>query len=473
MVFNSFEFIVFFAVVYVVYRFLSHRAQNFFLLAASYLFYASWNWRFLFLLFFSTVVDYLCAKKIDAATDPKERKSWLILSLCVNFGILGFFKYFNFFAGSLADLFSLWGMSLDHFTLKVVLPVGVSFYTFQSISYMLDVYSNKLKAEKNFWDYALFVAFFPQLVAGPIERAQHMLPQYKQPRLITPQKNREGIWFIYWGFFLKVFVADNMERIVGIVFKESGQIPGVEVVLGSYAFAFQIFGDFAGYSFIAMGAARLLGFDLMTNFLFPYFVTNPRDFWRQWHISLSSWLRDYVYIPLGGNRNGELKTYGNLLLTMFLGGLWHGAAWTFGIWGLFHGVILCCHRLYAVFFKVKNNEVKDVWFLFVFKVIGMFHLTCLGWLIFRVNSLEQLKDMLCSLVFNLGAHSDKAVYLAAQIVFYAWLLLVIQIIQKHKNNLMTIPGLRWCLPWLFYVLMYYLMIFWGEFGGQQFIYFQF
>ena len=472
MLFNSFEFLLFFAFVYLAYRALSHKGQNFLLLAASYFFYGCWDWRFLLLLLASTVIDFYCGRKIHQAADPKRKKSWLVLSLCVNLGILGFFKYFNFFAENLHALGASCGIHLDTVTLKVILPVGVSFYTFQSISYIMDVYSGKTKPENNFFDYALFVAFFAQLVAGPIERANHMLPQYRSPRQITSLKNREGLWFIGWGFFLKVFVADNMARIADLVFDQSGPVPGVEVILGTYAFAFQVFGDFAGYSFIAMGAARLLGFDLMVNFLFPYFVTNPRDFWKHWHISLSSWLRDYLYIPLGGNRRGEVKTYRNVLLTMFLGGLWHGAAWTFGIWGIYQGLTLSIHRAYRSLFPVSVQRRTPL-ILHVIKVIMMFQVTCLGWLIFRADSLGQLKDLTHSLFFDLGVHSDKTFYLLTQLMFFSLFLLIVQAIQKHKKDLMAIPNLPGFMPWVFYLVMFYLFVMWGEFGGKQFIYFRF
>jgi alginate O-acetyltransferase complex protein AlgI len=450
MVFNSFEFVFFFALVYVLYRLLSHKRQNYLLLAASYIFYGSWDWRFLFLLFASTCADYICARQIGKSVEARHKKYWLIAGLCVNLTILGFFKYFNFFAENLSSLLSLWNIQVDPFVLKVILPVGVSFYTFQSISYLADVYTQKIRPERKFFYYALFVSFFPQLVAGPIERAEHMLPQYKFLRQLTAQKNREGVWFIWWGFFLKVFLADNMARIVNLVFSQTGQVPGIEVLVGTYAFAFQVFGDFAGYSFIAMGAARLLGIDLMVNFLFPYFVTNPRDFWRNWHISLSSWLRDYLYIPLGGNRHGEWKTCRNLLVTMFLGGLWHGAAWTFVIWGMYQGLTL-----------------------YVFKMFLMFQVTCLGWLMFRANSLEQLKSFCHSLFFNFGAPSDKAVYMILQIIFYAAMVWTVQILQKRSHNLMAVPDMPGIRPWIIYGVMFYLLVMWGEFGGKEFIYFQF
>ena len=473
MLFNSFEFILFFAVITLAYRLLGRKGQNLLLLGASYFFYGCWNWRFLLLLFASTVIDFYCGKKIEVAASSKHKRSWLILSLSANFGILGFFKYFNFFIGSLSGLLGSFGWHLDPFALKVILPVGVSFYTFQSISYIVDIYSNKIKPEKKFLDYALFVAFFPQLVAGPIERAGHMLPQYKTERKLTSLKNREGVWFIYWGFFLKVFMADNLARIVDLVFNQAGPVPGIEVALGSYAFAFQIFGDFAGYSFIAMGLARLLGFELMINFLFPYFVTNPRDFWKHWHISLSSWLRDYLYIPLGGNKKGTLNTYFYLFITMLLGGLWHGAAWTYVIWGIFQGLILIIHRVFRKKFPQKNDASSAPPLIVLIKVLFMFHVTCIGWLIFRANSFEQLSGFFHSLFFDLNARSDKAFYMAAQIVFYSALFLAVQIMQKSKNKLtclLDLPGLS---PWIIYGAMFYLIAVWGEFGGKPFIYFQF
>ena len=473
MLFNSLEFIAFFAAVYAVYRLLNHKGQNLLLLGASYFFYGSWNWRFLLLLFASTAIDFFCGIKIYNASSLKAKRMWLVLSLCVNLGILGFFKYCNFFLVSLSALLGAWGVHLDPFILKVVLPVGVSFYTFQSISYIVDIYSAKIKPERAFLDYALFVSFFPQLVAGPIERAGHMLPQYKSPREITARKNKEGIWCIYWGFFLKVFVADNMAKVAALVFDQAGVIPGIEVLLGSYAYAFQIFGDFAGYSFIAMGVARLLGFELMTNFLFPYFVTNPVDFWRNWHISLSAWLRDYLYIPLGGNRNGKFQTYRNLFITMFLGGLWHGAAWTFVIWGMFQGIILMVHRAFKAIFFGRTASGNKSFIIAAVQIVLMFHVTCMGWLIFRANSLRQLKDLVRSLCFGFGTHSDKAPYIAFQVMFYSALLLAMQAVQKFKNDLMVIPDLRGIRPWILYGLMFYSILLWGEFGGKQFIYFQF
>jgi D-alanyl-lipoteichoic acid acyltransferase DltB (MBOAT superfamily) len=443
------------------------------LLIASYIFYGSWNWRFLSLILISTTVDYFCGLKIHNTHENIKRKKYLIISLICNLGLLGFFKYFNFFIANAQQLLAHFGLQANIATLKIVLPVGISFYTFQTLSYTIDIYYKKLKPEHNFLNFALFVAFFPQLVAGPIERAKRLLPQVSSPRKVTKDNIKEGLFFISWGYFLKIFVADNMALIVNQIFAQKGIIPGLEAILGSYAFAFQIFGDFAGYSFIAIGVSKLLGFHLMTNFLFPYFVTKPSAFWKNWHISLSSWLRDYLYIPLGGNRKGTLLTYRNLLITMFLGGLWHGAGWTFIIWGLYQGFILIIFRLVNTATKRTAEEATSLTFRKSLKIFGMFQLTCLGWLIFRAENVLQIKNMLNSIFFNLNSFTWEIPYYFLTIIFYTWLLFIVQVIQKKNNNLLIYQNLSYKAYLTIYMLMFYLIIIWGEFGGQQFIYFQF
>lgn len=470
MVFNSINFLIFFFITYGLYRCLGHRWQNRMLLVASYVFYGSWDWRFLSLLWLSTLIDYFCGRAICKNKDRTQKRKWLLLSITVNLLILGFFKYFNFFADSLRMLLGSLGLEAHPWTIKIILPVGISFYTFQSISYVIDVYYGRLKAERKLSTYALFLAFFPQLVAGPIERASHMLSQFRTPRVLTGQKNREAAWFMAWGFFLKVFMADNLAKLVEIIFSQTGTVPGIEVLLGAYAFAFQVFGDFAGYSFIAMGVARLLGFELMVNFLYPYFVTNPAEFWRNWHISLSTWLRDYLYIPFGGNRGGLAMTCRNLFLTMFLGGLWHGAGWTFVIWGIYQGLLLISHRLYRTFVPAPQEQPGAIRFL---KAIIMFQLTALGWMFFRAVSVGQIGDFLKSLLTNMSTPSEKTFYLATQIAFYTWLTVAIMAVQRNRNDLLAVTRLKGFLPWGFYLLMFYLLVIWGEFGGKQFIYFQF
>lgn len=464
MLFNSFEFILFFAVVYLLYRLLNHRLQNCMLLAASYLFYGAWDWRFLGLLIFTTAVDYGCGIWIDSAAEERRRRLILAASVCVNLAVLGFFKYFNFFSDNLRQLALSAGVRLDMPTLKIILPVGISFYTFQSMSYTIDIYRRRLKAEKNFFDFALYVAFFPQLVAGPIERAVNLLPQIKAERAISPRQIDEGLWLIYWGFFKKVFVADNLALIVNAVFAKTGIFPGGEALVGVYAFAFQIYGDFAGYSDIARGLAKLMGIELMVNFKFPYFVTNPRDFWRNWHISLSTWLKDYLYIPLGGNRGSGILTYRNIFLTMLLGGLWHGAAWHYVVWGAYCGLLLMAHRAleHKCVFRADS---------FVSAVI-MFHLTCLGWLVFRSNDMGQAANLLRNIFLNFSWSGDAQYYFLKLCVMTVPLL-AMQAAKKIKDDQLVI--LKWsAVPrWAFLILMFYLIAMLGEYGGKEFIYFQF
>jgi len=343
MLFNSLEFAVFMVVVYGLYLVLNHKWQNRMLLVASYIFYGAWNWRFLSLIFISTVLDYICGIKIYNSNSVKRKRFFLFLSVFGNLSILGFFKYFNFFVGDLTALINYFGFSFQTHSLNIILPVGISFYTFQTMSYTIDIYRDKLRPTRRFFDFALFVAFFPQLVAGPIERARNLLPQILSPRTFSVDRFYEGCYLIFWGLFQKIVIADNLAKMVVPVFGD-WQYESGKVLLALYAFAFQIFCDFAGYSNIARGLGRVMGFEIMVNFRLPYFATNPREFWRRWHISLSSWLRDYLYIPLGGSRKGAIFTCRNILITMLLGGLWHGAAWTFVFWGVYHSFLLVAHR---------------------------------------------------------------------------------------------------------------------------------
>ena len=474
MLFNSFEFVIFFAAILLIYPLLGLRKQNILLLVASYFFYGCWDWRFLSLIGFSTVVDYFCGRGIGATNSAVRKRHYLTISLVTNLGLLAIFKYYNFFAENLQDLFSIWGVSLDWITLNIVLPVGISFYTFQTLSYTIDVYRGRLQPEKDFLNFSLFVSFFPQLVAGPIERASELLPQLNRNRCVSAEDVRIGCWLIFWGYFLKVFVADNLALVVDQVFQNPQGGNGLEALLGVYAFAFQIFGDFAGYSSIAIGVARLLGFTLMTNFLFPYFVTSPQEFWKHWHISLSSWLRDYLYISLGGNRYGELRTYRNLFLTMLLGGIWHGAAWTFVLWGVYQGFVLIVHRLVSPFLayvQFGTKPMNAVWF--VTRVFVMFQITCIGWLIFRADSLSQVVSFLNAILFNVGGISDRAVYYMKYLGCYSLLMLMIQVYNWSHRNQYAILQAPAIVKIATFVLMFYCMAVWGEYGTQQFIYFQF
>jgi len=445
------------------------------LLIASYIFYGAWDWRFLSLIWLSTWVDFYIGNKIAGATDQDSKKKFILVSVVVNLAFLGFFKYFNFFAGSLIELASTWGIHLDFPTLNVILPVGISFYTFQSMSYTLDIYYGKLTPPKKISDFALFVAFFPQLVAGPIERATHLLPQIIQPRKMSLEKFYEGWYLILWGLFLKVFVADNLADIVDPVFAMNAVLYKEQVILGAYAFAFQIFCDFAGYSSIARGSAMCMGFDIMHNFNNPYFASNPGDFWRRWHISLSTWLKDYLYIPLGGNRKGEWMTYRNLMVTMLLGGLWHGASWTFVLWGAYHGLILILHRLAEPILKytrVKNKTLNAVFKLV--KVAVFFHVICYGWILFRAQSLEQIADMTRVLLFSGFKLSAAQMWnLFSGLIFYVWFLMAVQIYQYVKNDLMAVYKSHWLARGLFYYLCIMMILIYGVTDAKDFIYFQF
>ncbi|MEM8807728.1 MAG: MBOAT family O-acyltransferase [Cyanobacteria bacterium P01_G01_bin.38] len=399
--FASLEFFAFLLIVYGLYFLFSHRRQNLLLLVASYYFYGSWDWRFLSLIWISTVLDFFLGKRIHKTNHPQRRKYLLIISLVVNLGILGFFKYFGFFAESLSDSLKIFGFQPDWLTLNVLLPVGISFYTFQTLSYTIDIYRGKLKPVNNILDFALFVAFFPQLVAGPIERASHFLPQVTSKRLITLDKTARGCFLILFGLFKKVAIADGVATSVDAIYNSTGVVGTLDIILATYLFAIQIYCDFSGYSDIARGVAKLLGFDLMVNFEAPFFAVNPSDFWRRWHISLSTWLRDYLYIPLGGNRHGTCKTYRNLMLTMVLGGLWHGAAWNFIYWGVYQGAILCIHRLIAgAKPTIRTVQTFGDGLRRSVMIVGFFQIVCYGWLLFRASSWNQIYAFTDRLFFH-------------------------------------------------------------------------
>ncbi len=473
MVFNSLHFVWFFAAVYALYRVLPLRAQNWLLLAASYYFYAAWDWRFLFLLIGSTLVDYSCARALDRTESPRGRRILLCASLGFNLTLLGFFKYFNFFAENLHSVFGALGWRVDFVTLHVLLPVGISFYTFVTMSYVIDVYRREIPATRDLVEFGVFVAYFPHLVAGPILRASRLLSQIEQPRHVTREQLRDGAWLTAWGFFQKIFVADNLASVANAVFEPGTHHTGVNVLLGVYAFAFQIYGDFAGYSNIARGISKLMGIELIENFRFPYFVRTPQEFWRNWHISLSTWLRDYLYIPLGGNRGSRWQTRRNLLITMVLGGLWHGAAWTFVLWGLFHGLILIAYRAAARVGAVQR------WLLGaspVARVLGwalMFHLTCLGWLIFRAHSAPQLRDMVGSVLFHFAPLTIDVSGLLAPLLLFTTPLLLVHACEAWFEDVLIVRKLPIGVRYSVYAATFYLTMLFGNFGGSDFIYFQF
>ena len=385
--FDTPAYIFFLILVVTVYWRLGRRNQNIFLLAASYFFYGWWDYRFLLLMIGSTTIDFLIARAIERTSNTSTRRKLLVASLIVNFAILGFFKYFNFFVDSFIHVLATAGVHASAPLLRIILPPGISFYTFQEVAYIVDVYKKKLPAAKSFIEYALFISLFPHLIAGPIQRPNHLLPQVQGERTFDSDKFFNGLLLILSGLFRKCVIADNCALLANAAFSGGFGEPNLCVLaIGTYAFAWQIYGDFSGYSDIARGSAQLLGFHFMVNFRQPYLATSIRDFWRRWHISLSTWLRDYLYIPLGGSAEAGYKTYRNLLLTMLLGGLWHGANWTFVVWGWLHGVALAFERFLdtnAAFLKSPRLQI-GTWP----KRIILFHFVCLSWIFFRADSLR-------------------------------------------------------------------------------------
>ncbi len=476
MVFNSLFFALFFLVVFCLYLSLDHKWQNRLLIVSSCIFYGAWNWKFLFLLFGTMVIDYNVGLLLSKTDDTSKRKLILSISLIANLSVLGFFKYFNFFAENLYQLAHALNLAVNLKLLHIILPIGISFYTFQAMGYTIDVYRKKVKPCKDFFDFAVFVTFFPQLVAGPIERAGHMLPQIQKTRTLKMGWVYEGLYLILFGLFQKIYVADNLAKLVEPVFSSPAPYNGMQTLLVTYAFAFQIFCDFAGYSNMARGLARLLGFDLMVNFTWPYFSTSPSEFWQRWHISLSTWLRDYLYIPLGGNRSGTLMMFRNLMITMFLGGLWHGASWTFVIWGVYHGALLVIYRTVEMFTKdlpqIKNSLALKSFN--VLKGIFFFHLVCIGWIFFRAKTLTQALDMLKSVVFNFNVPAvlDLGQVRNSLIGFLA-LLLLVQIYEYSKKNLFAVFRLKPAIQISFYLALFYSILILGVTTGEKFIYFQF
>jgi alginate O-acetyltransferase complex protein AlgI len=404
MLFDTPVYFVFLAIVVVCYWRLQRRGQNILLLGASYFFYGWWDWRFLGLILLSTLVDYFCAHVIDQSDSPARRRTALTVSIVLNLGFLGFFKYFNFFIDSFAAMMHTAGISVSDTTLQILLPPGISFYTFQAVAYIVDVYHRRLKPADSLVDYGLFISLFPHLIAGPIQRPSHLLPQVQAVRVFDKERVYGGLQLIAMGLFRKVVIADNCALLADAAFSGRLGEPNLAVLaIGAYAFAWQIYGDFSGYSDIARGSAQLMGFHFMVNFRQPYLATSLQDFWRRWHISLSTWLRDYLYIPLGGSRHGEARTYRNLMTTMLLGGLWHGANWTFVIWGGIHGLGLSIERFIRRIFggEEQSPEVTaesrggalSVWL----NRILIFHLVCLSWIFFRAPSVQEAFAMLAGI----------------------------------------------------------------------------
>ena len=472
MLFNSLGFAFFLASVLGAYALLQRRGQNRLLLIASYVFYGLWDPRFLGLILLSTVVDYAVALRIHTTPEPRRRKRWLLLSLGTNLGILGLFKYLGFFAEGLTALAGVAGFELEPWALDVVLPVGISFYTFQTLSYTIDVYRGSLEPTRGFLDFALFVAFFPQLVAGPIERASRLLPQVLGERRVTWEGVGSGSWLVLWGTFKKAVIADNLAPLVDAVYAPDAFATAGEIWVATLAFAVQIYCDFSGYTDVARGVARLLGFELMLNFNLPYLATSPADFWRRWHISLSTWLRDYLYVPLGGNRGGRARTYRNLLLTMLLGGLWHGAAWTFVLWGAYHGVLLMVHRAARPWLErlaPQGRAANALWW--GLRVAVMFQLTLFGWLLFRAESWAVLERLATSAVDRPGW--GGAGDWVRPLVILCLPLVVMQVWQAWRKDLEVVLRAPLVARAGIYAGLFLLLVAMGEDFGTPFLYFQF
>lgn len=475
MAFNSLEFFLFLAVVWTLYNLLNHRGQNLLLLMASYLFYGLWNWRCLFLIAFSSTVDFFVAKSLSACGDKKKKRKILALSIVTNLGILAFFKYFNFFLDSLYGLLGVLGMKIHGPYLTVLLPVGISFYTFKTMSYSLDVYRGQLQPCKSIADYYLYVSFFPQLVAGPIERAQRLLPQILNKRVINSDLVANGALLIFWGLFKKLFIADNLMQLVNEVFGLGNNPKGVMVLLGAYAFTLQVYSDFSAYSDIARGVARLFGFDTVVNFRLPFFASNLQDFWNRWHISLTSWIRDYLYYPLALTRirGRTIPVYWLTVITFTIMGLWHGASWTFVLWGTFHGAMLALYALNArrirnTFGKlvgVRKAAIKFAGMLFVFNIAAY------GSILFRAPSLDQALIMLRQLFFNFG-FTQEAWNVISHYGLYAALLFIVELTMLEWKGKLIGMWIPTPIRYVCYSIAFYLMSALGQ-GATSFIYTQF
>jgi alginate O-acetyltransferase complex protein AlgI len=483
MLFNSFTFAIFLPVVFLLYWFVFRRSlkqQNVLLVIASYVFYGWWDWRFLSLIFISSLADFMLGKAIHSSSDKIKRKTLLILSLAINLGMLGFFKYFNFFLDSLLAAMAQVGVELHPRTLNIVLPVGISFYTFQTLSYTIDIYRRKMTPTRDAVAFFAFVSFFPQLVAGPIERASHLLPQFLAKRNFDLAAAKDGLRQILWGLIKKVVIADTIALQVDHVFNQGdySAMPGVTLLFAAILFAFQIYCDFSGYSDIAIGTARLFGFNLMRNFAYPFFSRNIAEFWQRWHISLSTWFRDYVFIPLGGSRV-KLSIYiRNIIVTYALSGLWHGANWTFIIWGTLHAFFYLPLLLSPTKGKHHGIVAENRTFPSVKEVLQMlitFLMFTFSMIFFRSDNVGRTFDYYHSMAWNIVPDAGTLFeILISKNMIMILLLVMVEWIQRRKQHVLQIENLGTILRWTIYALAIAAFIYYGQFGSQkQFIYFQF
>ena len=476
MLFNSIEFLLFLPTIFILYWFVFNKNlkyQNTLILVSSYVFYGWWDYRFLSLIFLSTIVDYVIGLNIFNQSSKKKQKLLLWGSVLFNLSVLGFFKYYNFFVDSWVELFSSVGYEIKSvWTLNIILPVGISFYTFQTMSYTIDIYRKKLEPTKDFISFASFVSFFPQLVAGPIERASNLLPQILKKREFQHDQVIQGLKLILWGLFKKVVIADSLAPIVDDIFSNYQDFGGGALWLGAIYFSFQIYCDFSGYSDIAIGTSKLLGFELMSNFKFPYFSRNIGEFWRRWHISLSTWFRDYLYIPLGGSQEGKWKSIRNIFIIFLVSGFWHGANWTFIFWGLFHSILFLPtfmfnkNRNYTSSIIAANTLLPS---LKEFISVGTtFLLVTIGWVFFRSESIGDSFSYLTSMISNINI----VTHLSPKINFYILVLVLVDWTQRfdERNLFVTFPKLIFK---IFVIICVFLILINFKKESQQFIYFDF
>ena len=483
MLFNSIDFAIFLPVVFLLYWFVANKnlkIQNFLVVVASYFFYGWWDWQFLSLILFSTIIDYSVGIRLSREDNKSKRKILLWISILVNLGFLGFFKYYNFFLDNFVSAFSFFGAEINANSLNIILPVGISFYTFQTLSYTIDVYKRKLEPTKDFIAFSAFVSFFPQLVAGPIERATNLLPQFYKKRTFQYDKAIDGLRQILWGLFKKILIADNSAQIANEIFNNSTDYSGSTLVLGAIFFSFQIYGDFSGYSDIAIGTSRLFGFNLRQNFAFPYFSRDIAEFWRRWHISLSTWFRDYLYIPLGGSRGGTSMKIRNTFAIFLVSGFWHGANWTFIVWGALNALyflpLLLLNKNRTNTNTVAQNKylpsLKEV-----YQIVITFSLTVLAWVFFRAENINHAMSYLSTIfshsILDFPKINISRIY-TLQVIIMIVLFLIIEWHGRASKYGLELIGFRWnkyLRLSLYFSITLFIFMFLGK--EQEFIYFQF
>jgi alginate O-acetyltransferase complex protein AlgI len=476
MLFNSLQFLLFFPLVTTLYFIVPHRWRWLLLLIASCVFYMAWIPVYVIILFLIIGVDYIAGLKIEESSG-RRRKIFLAISIVSNVSLLAIFKYYGFLADNLARIFHLFNASINFPILNLILPIGLSFHTFQALAYTIEVYRGKQDAEKHLGIYALYVMFYPQLVAGPIERPQHLIHQFKEKHVFDPQMVSSGLRLMLWGFFKKLLIADRLALLVNSVYNQPHLYSGAPLVLATYCFAYQIYCDFSGYTDIAIGAARVMGINLVRNFDCPYAATSVRDFWHRWHISLSTWFRDYVYIPLGGSKTGQLGTLRNILIVFFLSGLWHGASWTYAEWGLLHGLFMIAFLLWTKFTAGFPHPQALIPLRRLLNLFITFNAVCFAWIFFRANSTRDafwIAGHLFPLqnaetIFKLGLSRGELLVAVVAII----VLEVVQFIGRNYKGTMVLDQMRLSVRWMAYYILILTILLLGEFGGQRFIYFQF